>query len=139
MLPVGTTSIRSNSVSVFSQTVAKHIDPHIYFAWAPVLEASHGLTDSDNFTLMLTDDTTHKVLYAVTYDSYDNGSIFHPHGNWFYTDWQVQDLDVSPTQGDTFTLTLLARTARMVAMPVRCIWMALEEQFHRRPRRSPAR
>ena len=97
----------NNSVSVISQTVTNYTDPHIYFAWAAVLEASHGPTDSDNFTLMLSDDTTHTVLYAVTYDSYDNGSIFHPYGNWFYTNWQVQDLDVSALQGDTFTLTLL--------------------------------
>jgi hypothetical protein len=51
-----------------------------------VLEASHDPTDSDNFTLMLADDTTQTLLYAVAYDSYANGSIFHPYGNWFYTD-----------------------------------------------------
>jgi len=28
--------------------------------------------------------------------------------------------------------------ARMAAMPVTCVWMASEEPFHRRPRRSPA-
>ena len=53
----------NNSVSVISQTVTNYTDPHIYFAWAAVLEASHGPTDSNNFTLMLTDDTTHAVLY----------------------------------------------------------------------------
>lgn len=95
------------SVSVISQTVTNYTDPHIYFAWAAVLESSHGSTDSDNFTLLLTDDTSHAVLYQVSYNSYDNGSIFHPYGNWFYTDWQVQDLDVSALQGHDFTLTLL--------------------------------
>ena len=35
---------------------------------------------------MLADDTTQTLLYAVAYDSYANGSIFHPYGNWFYTD-----------------------------------------------------
>jgi hypothetical protein len=97
----------NNSVSVISQTVTNYTDPHIYFAWAAVLESSHYSTDSDNFTLMLTDDTTHSVLYPVNYNSYDNGSIFHPMAIWHYTDWQVQDLDGSARQGDAFTLTLL--------------------------------
>lgn len=29
------------SVSVISQTVTNYTDPHIYFAWAAVLESSH--------------------------------------------------------------------------------------------------
>lgn len=95
------------SVSVISQSVTNYTDPHIYFAWAAVLEASHGSTDSDNFTLSLTDDTTQTVLYAVSYNSYDNGAIFQPYGNWFYTNWQVKDLDVSGRLGHDFTLTLL--------------------------------
>lgn len=96
-----------SSVSVISQTVTNYTDSHIYFAWAAVLEASHGAIDSDNFTLKLTDNTTGLELYNVTYDSYNNGAIFHPFNDWFYTDWQVEDLDVSGLQGDTFTLTLL--------------------------------
>lgn len=56
----------NDSVSVISQTVTNYTDPDIYFAWATVLEASNGPTDSRNFTLMLTDDTTPTVLYAVT-------------------------------------------------------------------------
>jgi hypothetical protein len=96
-----------NSVSVISQTVSNYTDPFIYFAWAAVLEASHGPTDSDNFTLKLTDDTKGTTLYLVSYNSYNNGPMFHPYGSWFYTDWQVQSLDVSALGGDTFTLTLL--------------------------------
>jgi hypothetical protein len=49
------------SVSVISQTVNNWQDDHIYFAWAAVLQASHGSTDSDNFTLKLTDDNTNTV------------------------------------------------------------------------------
>jgi hypothetical protein len=97
----------NNSVSVISQTVTNYTDPNIYFAWAAVLESSHGPTDSDNFTLMLTDDTKGTTLYLVSYNSYNNGPMFHPYGYWFYTDWQVQQLDVSSLMGDTFTLTLL--------------------------------
>lgn len=100
-------SYNNNSVSVISQSVSNYTDPYIYFAWAAVLESSHGSTDSDNFTLRLTDDTTQTVLYAVSYNSYDNGAIFHPYGYWFYTDWQVQQLDVNALQGHDFTLTLL--------------------------------
>jgi hypothetical protein len=56
---------------------------------------------------MLTDDTKGTVLYQGAYNSATNGSIFHTSGSWYYTDWQVQDLDVSALSGDTFTLTLL--------------------------------
>ncbi len=95
------------SVSVISQTVTNYTDPYIYFAWAAVLQASHGSTDSDNFTLQLIDETTHTALVNLTYNSYDNGSIFNYYGGWYYTDWQVQMLDVSALQGHDFTLTLL--------------------------------
>jgi hypothetical protein len=97
----------NNSVSVISQSVTNYTDPFIYFAWAAVLESSHGPTDSDNFTLKLTDETAGTLLYLVSYNSYNNGPIFHSYGNWFYTDWQVQQLDVSALQGHDFTLTLL--------------------------------
>ena len=97
----------NNSVSVISQTVTNYTDPYIYFAWAAVLESSHYSTDSDNFTLQLIDETTHTALVNLTYNSYDNGSIFHPYGDWYYTDWQIEQLDVSGLQGHDFTLTLL--------------------------------
>ena len=58
--------VNNNSVSVISQTVNNYTDPRTYFAWAAVVEALHSPTHSGNFTLMLTDDTTHTVLYAVT-------------------------------------------------------------------------
>src|SRR5271165_4898063 len=83
-------SYNNYSVSVISQTVSNYTDPNIYFAWAAVLEASHGPTDSDNFTLQLIDDTTHTPLVNLSYESYDNGAIFHTFGNWYYTDWQIE-------------------------------------------------
>jgi PEP-CTERM motif len=99
----------NNSISVISQTVQNYTDPNIYFAWAAVLESSHGTTDSDNFILKLTDDSLGKTLYQVAFNSADAqySQLFHQYGYWFYTDWQVQQLDVSQFQGDTFTLTLL--------------------------------
>jgi hypothetical protein len=94
-------------VSVISQTVANWQDPNIFFAWAAVLEESHGSTDSDNFTLKLTNDTKGTTLVLREYNSYDNGPIFTKTGSWFWTDWQIEQLDVSADIGDTFTLTLL--------------------------------
>jgi hypothetical protein len=102
-------SYNNYSVSVISQTVNNWQDDHIYFAWAAVLQASHTSTDSDNFTLKLTDNNTNTVLYQVSYNSYDNGPIFHYNANngWYWTDWQVQDLDTSAIKGHDLTLTLL--------------------------------
>lgn len=99
------------SVNVLRQTVTGYSDPSIFFAWAAVLEASHGETDSDLFKLTLMDDTTSSVLYDVSFSSASASSaaLFHQSSSdWFYTDWQVQNLDVSGRQGDTFTLSLLA-------------------------------
>jgi hypothetical protein len=101
------------SVSVLSQTVSNYSDPHIYFAWQAVLEGSHGSTDSDNFTLQLTDDTKGIDLYNVSWNSYDasSASLFNQSSSswyWYYTNWQVEDLDVALFMGDTFTLSLLA-------------------------------
>ena len=104
-------SINDYTVSVLSQTVHNYTDPHIYFAWAAVLQGSHGLTDSDNFTLQLTGDTTHTALYNISYSSASAAgtSLFtQSSSDWFYTDWQLQTLDVSALQGSDFTLSLLA-------------------------------
>lgn len=101
----------NNSVSVISQTVTGYSSPHIYFAWAAVLQASHGPTDSDNFVLQLKDVTTGETLYQVAYNSAQaqTATLFtRSNSNWYYTSWQVQDLNVSTRQGHTFTLTLLA-------------------------------
>ncbi len=103
-------------VSVISQTVAGYTDPNIFFAWAAVLEESHTETDSDYFSLVLTDDTLGTTLYSVNYNSANAqyADLFHKiyyYGtgtDWFYTDWQIAQLDVSQHLGDTFTLTLLA-------------------------------
>lgn len=106
-------AVNDYTVSVLSQTVSNYTDSHIYFAWQAVLEGSHGATDSDNFTLQLRDDTKGVDLYNVTWDSYDasTAALFKTsstYWNWFYTPWQVQNLDVSAYLGDTFTLSLLA-------------------------------
>lgn len=98
------------SVSGIRQTVTNYTDSNIFFAWAAVLEDSHGPTDSDVFKLTLTDDTTNSVLYNVTYNSATApiGLFTESSAGWFYTEWQVQNLDVSALSGHTFTLSLLA-------------------------------
>lgn len=101
----------NDSVSVISQTVSNYTAGHIYFAWAAVLQSSHGPTDSDNFTLQLKDVTTGDILYQVAYNSADAATAHlftRSTSDWFYTSWQVQNLDVSDRPGHTFTLTLLA-------------------------------
>lgn len=95
------------SVSVISQTVANYTDPHIYFAWAAVLEGSHGLTDSDNFTLKLTDDTAGETLYLQAYSSASAPGTFNYYAGWYWNPWTVVDLDVTSRIGHDFTLTLL--------------------------------
>jgi hypothetical protein len=96
-------------VSVASQTVHNYTDPTIYFEWSAVLQASHGIGDSDYFALKLTDDTTNATLYTVSYDSASTPGYFTyiPSNGWWYSGWQVENLDVSGLSGDTFTLTVL--------------------------------
>lgn len=100
----------NNSVSTIAQSVTNYTDPHMYFEWAAVLQASHFSTDSDNFTLKLVDDTTHTDILTRAYNSYDNGSIFSNYGGWYYTTaWQLEDINLAALglQGHDFTLLLL--------------------------------
>jgi hypothetical protein len=101
------------SVTAMRQTVANYTDTHIFFAWAAVLQGSHGVPDSDNFTLELTDDTKGITLYQATYSSAEAASaalFHHTPGDVFYTDWQVQNLDLlaaGGALGDTLTLSVM--------------------------------
>jgi len=71
----GNYSVRVNdsnnnySVSTLTQQVLNYTDNDIFFQWNAVLEASHGLSDSDYFSLTLTDDTTSTVLLTRSYSS----------------------------------------------------------------------
>lgn len=101
----------NNSVSLLSQTVKNYTDSTIYFAWAAVLQDSHGPDDSDNFILTLTDDTKGLTLYNTVFNSAlasTAGLFTKSSTNWYYTSWQVQNFDVSAYAGDQFTLSLLA-------------------------------
>jgi len=105
-------SYNNNSISTVFQQVTNYTDPKIVFEWAAVLQASHGSTDSDNFTLQLTDDTTHTVILNRAYNSADNGSIFtyDTNSGAYYTQWQIEQIDLAALglQGHDFTLELLA-------------------------------
>ena len=62
-------SINNYSVSTISQSVTNYTDNSIFFAWNAVLESSHGLTDSDYFSLTLRDVTAGTDLVSRAYSS----------------------------------------------------------------------
>jgi len=100
-------SVNDYSVSVIRQTVTNYQDPTIAFAYAAVLQSSHGPTDSDAFIIQLTDLTTNSTLFTVNINSATVNSAFHQGaGNWFYTDWTPESINV--TQGHDYELALLA-------------------------------
>ena len=101
------------SVTAIRQTVSNYTDSHVFFAWAAVLEGSHSINDSDNFTLRLVDNTKGSVLYTASYSSASAAgtSLFNDYNGNYYTDWQVQNLDlvaIGGDLGDTLTLELMA-------------------------------
>lgn len=112
----GNYSVRVNdatndySVSTLSQKVLNYTDNDIYFQWNAVLEASHGLTDSDYFSLTLTDDTTSTVLLTRSYSSASAAGLFTSYGRWYGSGWQLEHIDVAAlgVVGHDFTLSLLA-------------------------------
>jgi PEP-CTERM motif len=119
----GANSVRVNdsnnnySVSKISQTVLNYTDNSIFFAWQAVLDASHGLTDSDYFSLTLRDNTTGTDIVSRAYSS--AGSIGSGAGSqtwtqyaggWYSAGWVVESIDLVAlgAVGHDFTLTLLA-------------------------------
>lgn len=105
-------SINNYSVSTISQTVNNYSGTTMAFAWAAVLEGSHGLNDSDNFSLKIVDKTLGSTLYEVAYSSAGKvggvgtaDATFHSVGGWFYTDWQ--EVGLSVTAGHDYEISLL--------------------------------
>lgn len=110
-------NVNNNSVSTISQTVLGYSETDIYFQWNAVLESSHGLTDSDFFSLTLRDDTTSSVLLTRSYSSASAPGIFTQYagpsgigGTWYGSGWQLEhiDLDALGAVGHDVTLSLLA-------------------------------
>ena len=108
------------SVSTIYQSVTNYTDNNIFFAWNAVLEESHGLSDSDYFSLQLIDNTTNTVLVDRAYSS--AGSIgagtsgvtwtafSGPWSTWYSSGWIVENIDLLALNaiGHDFTLSLLA-------------------------------
>jgi len=120
-------SINNRSVSTLSQTVANYTDSAIFFAWNAVLDGSHGLTDSDYFSLTLHDDSNNTDIVSRAYSSAGNigagtsgvtwSSFPDPgfHQAWLTSGWVVENIDLTTAGtggtsivGDNFTLSLLA-------------------------------
>lgn len=99
-------SVNNFSVSAIRQSVTNYDGTSINFAWWAVLESSHGLNDSDNFTLTVTDDTAGTTVYSTAYSSASSPGIFTQFGSWYSSGWQ--DISLAVTQGHNFTVTLLA-------------------------------
>lgn len=108
--------VNNRSVSTISQTVTNYTDNSIFFAWNAVLEASHGLADSDYFSLTLRDNTTNTNLVSRAYSSAGSigsgtsGVTWTQFGNWYSSGWVVEQIDLLAlgAVGHDFTLTLLA-------------------------------
>lgn len=118
----GTKSVRVNdsyqdySVSTIYQSVTNYTDNNIFFAWNAVLEDSHGLGDSDYFSLQLIDNTTNTVLVDRSYSSAGSigagtsGVTWTQYGWWYSSGWVVENIDLLAlgAVGHDFTLALLA-------------------------------
>ncbi|HPU20307.1 MAG TPA: PEP-CTERM sorting domain-containing protein [Alicycliphilus sp.] len=111
--------VNNYSVSTIRQSVTSYTNNNIFFAWNAVLEASHRLTDSDYFSLTLTDDTAGTTLVSRGYSS--AGSIGGGttgvtwtqavnDNSWYTSGWVVENIDLAGlgAVGHDFTLTLLA-------------------------------
>lgn len=103
-------STNNYSVSTLTQSVSNYTDNDIYFQWNAVLEASHGVSDSDYFSLTLRDDTDQVDLLTRSYSSASAASLFTQYGNWYGSGWQLEHIDLVAlgAVGHDFTLSLLA-------------------------------
>ncbi|NTU42746.1 MAG: PEP-CTERM sorting domain-containing protein [Nitrospirales bacterium] len=108
-------SYNNYSVSTLSQSVLNYTDPDIYFQWNAVLEASHGLSDSDYFSLTVHDDTTNTDVVSRAYSSAGSigsgtsGVTWTNYGGWYSSGWVLEHVDLAALGlvGHDFTLTLL--------------------------------
>lgn len=114
-------SNNNNSVSTLRQSVTGYSDNNIYFAWNAVLQASHGLTNSDYFSLTLRDDKTNTDVVSRAYSSAGSigagttGVTWTDYGGVFSAGWVTENIDLTTAGaggtsivGDDFTLTMLA-------------------------------
>ena len=103
--------INDYSVSAIRQQVDNYSDNLIGFAYAAVLQDSHGVTDSDAFIITLDDLTSGLNLLTVNVNSAATPASFtRSTQGWYYTDWTTYSFDVAGAGllGHDFLLTLLA-------------------------------
>jgi hypothetical protein len=106
--------LNNYSVAAIRQQVNNYSGDHIAFAYAAVLAASHGLTDSDAFIVTLQDLTTNTTLFSYNLNSAAAPGLFNSFNHvdygynytWYYTPWLTQNIAV--TAGHDFMLSLLA-------------------------------
>jgi len=113
-------SYNDYSVSTIYQSVTNYTDSNIFFAWNAVLQDSHGLTDSDYFSLQLVDNTTNTILVDRSYSSAGSigagttGVTWNAFstwtGTWYSSGWVVENINLAAlgAVGHDFTLALLA-------------------------------
>jgi hypothetical protein len=98
--------------SAITQTVTNWQNNNIFFAWAAVLEGAHDTGNAATFILRLHNDTDNIDIVTRQYNAASGGGgvdqRFLTSGIWFYTPWQIEQLDTSAYIGDTLTLSLLA-------------------------------
>lgn len=99
------------SVSTIRQRVDNYSDNLIAFAYAAVLEDSHGISDSDAFIIRLDDLTSGLNLLTINVNSAAAPASFtRSSQGWYYTDWTTYSFDVAAAGllGHSFMLSLLA-------------------------------
>jgi hypothetical protein len=109
-------SVNNYSVSTLSQKVLNYTQDAIYFAWNAVLQSSHGLYNSDYFSLTLHDDTAGVDLVSRGYSSAGaigggtQGVTWTNFSSWYSSGWVEESIDLVALNavGHDFTLTLLA-------------------------------
>jgi len=103
--------LNNYSVSLIKQTVNNYTDNILTFAYAAVLEDSHGTTDSDAFIITLKDLTAGDTLFTFNLNSATApGSFTRSSQGWYYTDWVSQTFNIAALGrlGNSFELSLLA-------------------------------
>jgi hypothetical protein len=104
-----------NGVSTISQSVTNYTEKNIFFEWNAVLQQSHGLSDSDYFSMTLRDDTTGLDIVSRSYSSAGSvgagtsGVTWTPFSDWFSSGWQTEKFDLAAlgAVGHNFTLSML--------------------------------
>lgn len=103
--------------STLTQSVKNYTDKSIFFAWAAVLEdPGHQASAEPRFSIILKDDTSGIELVNKTFDvsnpspgiTLKDGALSANSEIWKYTDWNIEQLDVSKLLGHDFSLTVLA-------------------------------